>query len=95
MKTYNKTQDLKNRLKLGFILCLIGGLAMWLTSCSSWNKMVDRQNEMMKDYKREQAYLKYHGDPTRLQHMKEQQVVEARKIKIQNRRRKNVVLAND
>jgi hypothetical protein len=33
MRTYSKTQDFKNRLKLAAIIIAVGSIAMWLTSC--------------------------------------------------------------
>jgi DNA relaxase NicK len=59
-----------------------------LSSCSVATKVVTRQKELMAHFKREQSYLRYQGKPTRLQKMKEQQVLEGRKIRQEQRKKR-------
>jgi hypothetical protein len=41
MRTYSKSQDFRNRLKLAALIIAIGSIAMWLTSCSENEKPFD------------------------------------------------------
>ena len=74
MKAYTKPTFM-DRVKLAAIWILIGSALMWVISCAP-------QKQLMENYQREQEYLSYRGKRPANQDMKEEQVLRARDIKI-------------
>jgi hypothetical protein len=85
MRTYTKP-SFADRAKLFVIWFAVLYLIMLLASCSSMDRIAERQKAMMNNHKKDQAYLQNTGTNTYMRKMKLKRVQEARIIRDEQRK---------